>query len=414
MMFHRTKIRLTLQNSLILILIIGAIAAAVYSYMQMLLYNDLDENFEVLIKEYEVFVEKGYFPSEAVVIKPTFIQDPRVHVILWDEEGNLIKSDEDEVIFTTYEEKFHPEHDLEIEEKQAGGYVFRTISSKLSTTYGDYTVQLLRNVNSEQEMIKRVGLVLTVGTFIGGMLAIVAGFYLAGVALVPIREALHKQQQFVSDASHEMRTPLAVIQSQADVLLRSPNDTIEERALEISVISKECRRLTKLVNQLLLLARVDSKKVAMNMEEFYLNNLLQEVVGNYFEIAEYQQKTIHLRAEEQLLMKGDAERIHQLVVILIDNALKFTPENGEIQVTGQKTNNGILLSVADTGIGIHKRDLPYIFDRFYQGEKSRTSSKGTGLGLSIAKWIVDQHHGKIKATSEEGKGTTFKITFPKA
>ena len=150
------------------------------------------------------------------------------------------------------------------------------------------------------------------------------------------------------------------------------------------------------------------------MEEFYLNTLLQEVVGNYFEIAEYQQKTIHLRAEEQLLMKGDAERIHQLVVILLDNALKFTPENGEIQVTGQKTNNGILLSVADTGIGIHKRDLPYIFDRFYQGEKSRTSSKGTGLGLSIAKWIVDQHHGKIKATSEEGKGTTFKITFPKA
>lgn len=412
-MFHKTRIRLTIQNSIILILIIGAIAASVYSYMQVLLYSDSDDDLEALIEQYQTVVESGLIPVEATVSKPTFIQDPRVQVIIWNEKGNIAKVDEEGLLFTANQDAFRPIRHGNIEEKSAQGYYFRTISASYSTNYGDYTVQLLRNVNSEQEMLQRVGALLTLGTMVGGVLAIVAGFYLAGVALVPIKASWNKQQQFVSDASHELRTPLAVIQSRADILLRSPSDTIEEKALDISIISKECRRLTKLVNNLLLLARSDSARVDVKKENFSVTKLLEEVISNYNEIAELQNKNVVLKSDGEVEMKADAERIHQLVVILLDNALKFTKENGEIIVHCKKMNNGIELSVADNGTGISKKDLPYIFDRFYQGEESRSRTDGTGLGLSIALWIVEQHNGKIRVSSEEGKGSIFKVMIPK-
>ncbi|WP_050616422.1 sensor histidine kinase [Bacillus testis] len=413
-MFQKTRIRLTIQNSMILILVIGAIAATVYFYMQILLYSDLDKDLEDLMAQCETTVKKGYIPVEATLTKPTFIQDPRVTVLLWDEEGKIIQYDDENTLFTKYQSDFKPGRPHRIEEKTAKGYYFRTISANFSTQYGDVTVQLVRNVNSEQEMIQRVGMVLTIGTLIGGIMAVIAGFYLAGVALVPITEAWNKQQQFVSDASHELRTPLAVVQSRADLLLRTPSATIEEKALEISVISKEIRRLTKLVNHLLLLARADSKAISINKTEFDLVHLLKEVLGNYIELAEVQGKKMELKTkEESLMMKGDEERIHQLIVILLDNALKFTEDGGEIIILCKKSSTGIDLSIADNGSGISKEDLPHIFDRFYQGEKSRTAGGGTGLGLSIAKWVVDQHNGKIKVNSEEGKGTIIKITFPK-
>ncbi|MGM9923921.1 MAG: sensor histidine kinase [Bacillus sp. (in: firmicutes)] len=409
-MFQKTRIRLAIQNSVFLMLIIGIIAVAVYSYMQVLLYSDLDKDLENLLKEYE---DNNFIQMEASLSKPTFIQDPRVNVILWDEKGDMIEIDQESALFTSNQDAFRPYRADKIEEKQAQGYHFRSISSSFSTSYGDITVQLLRNVNSEQEMLHRIGALLTMGTAIGGFLSIITGLYLAGVALVPIREAWNKQQQFVSDASHELRTPLAVIQSRADLLLRSPSDTIEDKALDISVISKECRRLSKLVGQLLLLARADSRRVDVKREEFVLTDVLQEIIDQYKEIAEIQEKTVTLRSDAELVMKGDAERIHQLLVILLDNALKFTNENGEIVVQSKKVSNGCEITVADNGIGIHKEDLPHIFDRFYQGEKARSTSGGTGLGLSIAKWIVEQHYGKIRVTSEEGKGTIFKMFFPK-
>ena len=412
-MFETTRIRLAMQNSIILILIIGAIAASVYSYMQVLLYSDSDDDLKDLLHQYETLVENQYIPLEASITKPTFIQDPRVQVLIWDDKKKLVQIDDEGFLFSSNPKDFRPIRQHEIEEKSSHGYYFRSISAKFSTDYGDFTVQLLRNVNSEQEMLQRVGALLALGTMVGGILAIVAGFYLAGVALVPINEALTKQKQFVSDASHELRTPLAVIQSRADLLLRSPKDTIEAKAVDISVISKETRRLSKLVSNLLLLARTDTNRLDIKKEKFRLNEAIQEVIAPYKELAELQEKKIIIKCDEPIEMFGDIERIHQLVVILLDNALKFTTEHGEINVICRKVNNGVELSVADNGIGISKKDIPYVFDRFFQGEKSRSVPEGTGLGLSIAKWIVEQHQGKIKVNSEEGKGTIFRITFPK-
>ena len=133
----------------------------------------------------------------------------------------------------------------------------------------------------------------------------------------------------------------------------------------------------------------------------------------YEDIAVYQEKTMTSYTPEQVVFLGDQERIHQLLVILVDNALKFTDVGGEISISCVKNASSIVLAVEDNGIGIPKEDIPKIFNRFYQVEKSRTTNEGSGLGLSIAKWIVDTHQGTIKVTSEPHKKTRFEMIFPR-
>lgn len=238
-------------------------------------------------------------------------------------------------------------------------------------------------------------------------------FFLAGRALIPIQNSWEKQQQFVSDASHELRTPLAVIQSKTDVLFQSPSATIEEKAVDISTISKECRRLSKLVSNLLLLARSDSNQIEMDKKTFELDKLLEEIINPYKEIASYQEKAMILKVEHDITFMGDRERIHQMMVILLDNAMKYTNEDGHIQIDCTQTSNSIRIRVKDNGIGVKEEDIPNLFDRFYQGDKARSMSEGAGLGLSIANWIVEKHYGKISVESKWGEGTCFEVIFPK-
>ena len=183
--------------------------------------------------------------------------------------------------------------------------------------------------------------------------------------------------------------------------------------MDISIISKEVRRLNKLVNSLLTLTRSDSNQMEVKKESFFLDELVADIMEQYEDIAAFQEKSMTSFAPEQVAFFGDQERIHQLLVILIDNALKFTEEGGEISLSCIKTASTIVLAVEDNGIGIPKGDIPKIFNRFYQVEKSRTANEGSGLGLSIAKWIVEAHQGTIKVTSEPNKKTRFEMIFSK-
>ncbi len=310
-------------------------------------------------------------------------------------------------------QEFYPERFDEIEEISVNGYTYRALSTKVDTEYGEMTVQFIRNVDTEKEMLDRLLLILFVGGGIGSLVAVGAGYLLAGRALIPVKKSWDQQQQFVSDASHEIRTPLAVIQSRADLLFQSPSATIEEKAVDISIISKEVRRLNKLVNGLLTLTRTDSNQMEVKKSNFFLDDLLMDIVEQYTDIASFQEKSIISHAPEQVVFHGDKERIHQLLVILVDNAMKFTEEGGEISLSCIKNSSSVILTVEDNGKGIPQEDLPLIFNRFYQVEQSRSANEGSGLGLSIAKWIVNTHQGNIKVTSEQNERTRFEITFPR-
>ncbi|TPV40219.1 HAMP domain-containing histidine kinase [Bacillus dicomae] len=407
-MFQKTRIRLTIINSLVFIILIGVLGSIIYSYTYKRIYNEVDQSIK-MIAQYRGKLDVKVPPRKRM--ENIQIGDPRVTEITWKGETVEIVGDNRKfrAIFEENLERFSPKKLETLQDIEVQGRYFRTFSLQKN---GEI-VQIVRDITAEEGMLNTLFLILVIGCSIGSVCAIGIGFFLAGRALVPIQNSWEKQQQFVSDASHELRTPLAVIQSKTDILFQSPSATIEEKAMDISTISKECRRLSKLVANLLLLARSDSDQIEMDKKTFEIDKLLEEIVDPYKEIASYQEKEMILKVEHGISFMGDRERIHQMMVILLDNAMKYTNEGGHIQIDCTQTNSSIRIRVKDDGIGVKDEDIPKLFNRFYQGDKARSASEGAGLGLSIANWIVEKHYGKILVESEWGEGTCFEVILPK-
>ncbi|WP_033795458.1 HAMP domain-containing sensor histidine kinase [Bacillus sp. H1a] len=414
-MFQKTRIRLTILNSLVFIILIGILGSLVYSYTYDQIYKGVDGSIREFIMK--ITREKRQGPAQFELNKDLRIGDSRVSLLVWNENNQLQDIDQksrDRSFFEENQTSLFPKKVGDFYDIEIKGRSYRTGAVHVTTRFGEnLTFQILRETTTEKEVLRTLLLILIIGCGIGSLCAIGIGFFLAGRALIPIQNSWEKQQQFVSDASHELRTPLAVIQSKTDILFQSPSATIEEKVLDISTISKECRRLSKLVANLLLLARSDSNQIEMDKKTFELDKLLEEIVDPYKEIASYQEKEMMLNVERNILFMGDRERIHQMMVILLDNAMKYTNEGGHIQINCAQTSSSIRIQVKDNGIGVKEEDSPKLFDRFYQGDKARSSSEGAGLGLSIANWIVDKHYGKISVESKWGEGTCLEVIFPK-
>lgn len=216
------------------------------------------------------------------------------------------------------------------------------------------------------------------------------------------------QQRFLADVSHELRTPLTVIKGNADLIRKFGAD---DESLDS--IKAESDRLTRLVGDLLLLAQAESGKLPLNRRPVELDQLLTDVLQEMRVLAGEKVK-LRLTDIDQVLVQGDPDRLKQVLINLISNAIHYTPAGGDIYLTLSKSEGKAKIIVRDTGPGIAATDLPHVFDRFYRGEKSRTRSKsgGFGLGLSIAYWIVDTHGGRIEVDSHEGQGTTFCVYLP--
>jgi signal transduction histidine kinase len=214
------------------------------------------------------------------------------------------------------------------------------------------------------------------------------------------------QQRFLADVSHELRTPLTVIKGNVD-LIRKYKEPDEDL---LNSIDQEAGRLNRLVSGLLMLAQADSGKVPLNFTRVELDLLLTEVFTETRVLAGSKVK-VHLNQIDEAIIKGDRDRLKQVILNLVANAIQYTPQGGEVFLSLARIGEQARLIVRDTGPGIPSEDQPYIFERFYRAEKSRTRSKtsGFGLGLSITKWIVEQHGGQIKVESKEGEGTTFVI-----
>lgn len=227
-----------------------------------------------------------------------------------------------------------------------------------------------------------------------------------------LENLFHTQRRFLTDVGHELRTPLTVIRGNVD-LMRHIGEADEE---SMDSIVSEVDRLTRLVGDLLLLAQAESGKLPLDRRLVELDSLILEAMQQMQVLA---RKKLKLRIGEidQVLVCGDKDKLKQVVVNLVGNAINYTPEGGEVVVELAKADNRARLIISDNGPGISPQDLPHIFERFYRGEKSRTRSKdgkGFGLGLSIAYWIVRNHEGVIEVESRLGEGTTFRVYLPLA
>ena len=243
------------------------------------------------------------------------------------------------------------------------------------------------------------------------MIASAIGYFMAGRALVPLKEAYDKQKQFAADASHELRTPLAVVMASADLLLADPS--IKEPFLRqvLEDLKSEVKKMTNLVSDLLMVARSDNNALKVKIQRLDLTEILKQVIRTMTPIAE--KKNIRLGGENfrKVLINADEQKIKQLAIILVDNAIKYTPEGGAVLVRLEKIDNArAVFAVMDSGIGIAPEDLDKVFERFYRVDKARSREMGgNGLGLAIAAEIVKLHDGKISVASKLGEGTKFTV-----
>ncbi len=270
--------------------------------------------------------------------------------------------------------------------------------------------QARQSINEHVERLIFVLIPLGLGALV---LAAVGGFLISRRAMRPIREAFDRQRTFIADASHELKTPLALIRADAEVLARgqmSPDD----RELVEDLLG-ETDRMSVVLSDLLLLARLDSGKLVVAQEPFNLSAVLSETAERFQTRAAAKGIRLETEISGKLPVRGDPERTGQILAALLDNALRFTPSGGAIIVKGHALDGRIEASVGDSGPGIAPDHLPYVFDRFYRAEEARSrESGGTGLGLAIARDLARAQGGELTAENAQDGGAVFRLKLPNA
>jgi two-component system, OmpR family, sensor histidine kinase CiaH len=419
-MFQKTLKKLTVLNSGVFLLIFILFGYLVYGYVAHQLFSDVDDALR-----YKVEAAHLVNGQLRLITDQPWLLDPQIFLFLRDSNGNGIPyhpsslADLNEIQTFITQMKEHP---LKI--KKINEHLYRI----LAVPFNDEQQVLLRPDGSEAKIVQVIGLAsidseaamlkkllnTLVVTLILGVLAIAsAGYFLAKRALVPIKASWDKQQQFVADASHELRTPLAVIKSNTELLLRHPEHTIEQESVRVTNVLREAMRMKKLVVTLLTLARADASQLELQKITFNIGEVIADVIEQFIPLAEVRGVQLKFSVDDVSEIEADKERLLQLFAILLDNALKYTSNEGTILVNCYQNASLVVIRIEDNGCGIAPEDLPHVFDRFFRGDKARSrESGGAGLGLAIADWIVKQHGGKIQIESELGLGTKIEVSLP--
>ncbi|WP_171016903.1 sensor histidine kinase [Pseudalkalibacillus caeni] len=281
---------------------------------------------------------------------------------------------------------------------EAGGYVYSGV-----------------DITQQKEVLNRLFTVLILLTVLFTFAAMGLSFLMAGKAIGPIINSFKRQREFVNDASHELRTPLSILSAGLEILEEEEENHLSEFSRQtVNDMSAEVRRMTSLVNDLLLLARSDSGKLVLVKEKFDLSGLVSRSVRAFSKVVQDNGLSITSEIQENVHMSGDRERIQQVIYLFLDNAVKYNQKNGTIHVRLTSTEKKVYILVKDSGIGIPPEHLTKIFERFYRVDKARSRNLGSnGIGLSIARFIVEAHGGNIEVNSTVGEGTSFLIVLYK-
>lgn len=451
------RVRLTLLYITLVGGILLLFGTAVYGAVSINLLNQVDETLERTAIEIMDNTQVDEGGELSVIRLPSLDLPSELYVQVWGRDGELRASSPNIGMFT---EPLDPggigSNEPVYRNVVTGNVPLRVLTVPLTT--GDRVIGLLQvgSIISVIEATQRTLLtVLVIGTIIAISVAGLAGWFTTNRALSPLEDVtqaalqitraddlshripyhgspndevgqlirafnqtlsrleslFHAQRRFMADVGHELRTPLTVIKGNVG-LMRRIGETDEESLVGIE---NEVDRLTRLVGDLLLLAQAESGKLPLDRRLVEVDTLLLEVLQQMRILAGDRLK-LKLGEIDQILVCGDKDRLKQVLVNLIGNAISYTPAGGEVVVGVGKFDNLARVTISDTGPGISPADLPHIFERFYRAEKSRTrsrdGSKGFGLGLSIAYWIVNNHGGKIDVNSTVGEGTTFCVWLP--
>ena len=279
-------------------------------------------------------------------------------------------------------------------------------------------MQYARSLRGVQETVKRLLLVLLPLALGGVGAALLGGLYMSGRAVRPARESFERQRAFVADASHELKTPLTLVRADTEVVLYRENLNAEDAGLLEHALA-ETDRMDAILSDLLLVARLDAGKLGVADKPFDLSLVLSQAAERFGPRAAAKEVRLDVAAPEELPARGDAKRSAQILAVLLDNAVRFTPSGGMIAVAGRTRDRWIEASVTDSGPGIPPEHLPRVFDRFYRADAARTrgGAGGTGLGLAIGRELARVQGGDLLAENERGDvpggGATFRLYLPR-
>ena len=420
-MDEEKKVKKQLVKNMILNLITFSVifymfGTVIYSQFYNSLYRSADSELEKVIHQ----TNGNQRDSQKIQIRKMNedelepkLQNPRLVFIVRDEDGKIIEnSTKNSTINSLFRNIEFDKNQLNYiyEININNEYSYRGVNYK--TEDGKYD-QVLINVDAEKEIASKFKKTLVIAIIICIVLILIASYILSKRTLNPIVASWKKQNQFVQDASHELRTPLTIIKAKQEHLLEKPESKIIDNAEDISITLKETQRLTKLVKELMELARNDNKEMKLNKEKFNLDDEIKSIINLYIDVAKTQQKIMNLNLNYNEDIYADVNKIKELLIILLDNSLKYTEPNDSIEIKTYKKDSKCVIEVIDSGIGISKEDQEHIFERFYRAEKSRTREKGgMGLGLSIAYNIVKLHKGNIRIDKNVKKGTRMIVRIP--
>jgi two-component system, OmpR family, sensor histidine kinase CiaH len=406
-MFGKLRLRLTLINITVVGLILVVVFAGIYFLMERTVSAQSQQMMRSVLQE-----ERLRLPRRPIL--PNQRQWGNYIYVKLDAAGEIMEIMPDETLSGTELESLVNKAMMTEDDKGIlvqEGENYRFLKGPLRGRLG--TGIVFMDTRFENNISSVTMTVFAIISVVALALVFFSSLFLANRALIPIRAAWERQRNFVADASHELRTPLAVIQTNLELVMGNQEETVESQEKWLENIRAENRRMAKLVEDLLLLARADSNQELLKKELFSMNQALREAIAPLEPIAGRKGIQLEVTQDDDMQCHGDEQRIKQVIVILVDNAIKYTPAQGNVSVELLRKAGGIELSVSDTGEGIDEEHLPRIFERFYRADKARSREcGGTGLGLAIAQWIIREHRGTILVSSAAGKGSTFKVTLP--
>lgn len=455
------RFRLTFWYTLLMAVVLLIFALGFQAVVARALYNEVDDTIQSQAEQVVAVFEANIDPMRSRLPTPAIVFASQVFAQATTVEGAVIDKSPSmgEQMLSLPEEmrQTNLQGRAGFYNWQSGGATMRVYSAPVRSPEGEIvaTVQVARSLDAISSMLKVARLVLLVGGGIAVALAAIGGAFISGTALRPLnqiaetasriaraedldqriegaypddevgqladtfnemmgrlQDLFNTQQRLVADVSHELRTPLATIQGNVDLLRRGAGRDPTMLGESLEAIDQEVARMSRLVRDLLLLAEADAG-VRLALKPVELDTLLLEVYREALMMANGRIK-VRLGHEDQAQVQGDADRLKQLLLNLVSNAIAYTPPDGVVTLSLHRRPDGwVRVSVSDTGVGIAPEDLPHIFDRFWRVDRARTrSAGGSGLGLSIAQSIAEAHGGRISVESEPGKGSTFELLLP--
>lgn len=476
-MFNSVRVRLTLWHVGVVTSVLLILAGATIFLLQRNSLRRIDNSLEDVANAFLATVRaelhdpdsSGHFKdSVAAAIQEHTYRETSFSV--FDPEGNLILSSNAHPAFLDSElPRFnqlraqavanpparHPFRTL-----PASDHLYRGYARSFSVEGKNYVLVVLQSLHGEHEFLEAVTQTYALLIPLAVLLAGLGGYFLARRSLSPVvamssqaghigaenlhdrlivrntkdelghlaqsfnqlldrlDESFEHQRRFVADASHELRTPVAILSGEAEVALSKSNRTPEEYRESLEILRKEAIRLHQIVENLFTLTRADIGQYPLTPAQFYLDELAADSVRNFRTLAQAKQITLKCETAPELLITADESLLRRLFVNLLDNAIKYTPSGGKITVSCLHTDSFYSVSVSDNGPGIPPELQPRIFERFFRVEKSRpnleTATGGAGLGLAICRWIAEAHHGRLELTRSDSTGSTFTFYIPAA